>query len=133
MPAYDSYLINQLDAAIDYNNDTIQMALLSDGYTFSAAHTKRSSISAYEIGTAQTLTTKTITSKQAKSDNVAFGVIANGSGTIRGYALFRNNGGAASNDDLVFYKQFATDTPTNGSTVTVNCPATGWFVMSSPS
>lgn len=108
-----------LNAQISFASDTIKVALLSDGYTYSAAHEFLANVSANVVGTAQILATKTIAGGVFDAADVEFGALAAGS-TVKAFILYRDTG-VAGTSPLLIYSDEATGFPfaTSGGSVTV--------------
>lgn len=108
-----------LRASINFDTDTLKVALVSDGYTYSAAHEFLVNLGATVIGTPQTLATKVTTGGIFDADDVDFGAIATGS-TIAAFVLFKDTGNAATSA-LLAYSTEATGFPasTNGGSVAI--------------
>lgn len=106
-----------LTGALDLIDDTIKVALVSDGYTYSAAHEFASSLGTI-IGTAQTLANKSITGGVFDADDADFGAIAPGS-NLKAIAIFKDTGNM-STSPLIAYFDTATGLPmaTNGGAIT---------------
>ena len=119
-----------LSGAINFTADTIKAALVSDGYTFSAAHEFLSSISTNVVGTAQTLTNKTVDGGVLDADDTAFGAAAPGS-TVRYLVLYKDTGNASTSPVLIYFD----DVPgfpflTNGADVTIRWPSGAGRILS---
>jgi hypothetical protein len=105
--------------AVNLSTDTIKAALLSDAYTYSAAHEFLSDVSATVIGTAVTLTSKSITGGVFDSADPVFALVAPGS-NAKFVALFVDTG-VAGTSSLLYLVDTATGLPmaTNGGDITV--------------
>ena len=119
-----------LSGAINFITDTINVALVSDGYTFSAAHEFLSSISANVVGTAQTLANKTVDGGVLDADDTVFGAVASGS-TVRYLVLYKDTGNASTSPLLIYFD----DVPgfpflTNGAEVTIRWPSGAGRILS---
>lgn len=103
------------DIALD--SDTIKCILIdSADYTYSSAHDYMDDVpSAARIGTAQTLTNKTITSGVFDADDVTFTSVTGDS--VEAVILYKDAGGADSANPLIAYIE-GTVTP-NGGNITV--------------
>lgn len=106
-----------LSAQINFSTDTIKVALVTNAYTFSAAHEFLNQITT--VGTAQTLAGKTVTGGVLDGDDAAFGAIASGS-TVQALAFYKDTGNP-STSPLLFYLDEVTGFPfaTNGATVSI--------------
>lgn len=88
-----------LSAQINFSTDTIKVALVTNAYTFSAAHEFLSQITT--VGTAQTLEGKTVTGGVLDGDDVAFGAMAAGA-ICKAVALYKDTGNAATSPLLCY-------------------------------
>jgi hypothetical protein len=116
---YDSGREGFLDGTIDWDTDTIKVVLVDTGvYTFSAAHKFRSSSSAGEVSTAQTLGTKTVTAGVADAADSAFPSVSGA--TVEALIIYKDNGSAAA-DRLIAFIDSATGLPVtpNGGNINV--------------
>jgi hypothetical protein len=102
----EAFLAGDLDWAVD----TIKVQLVTSGYTFSAAHQFLSSIvvGSNGVGTAQTLTGKTVTSGVADADDVTFTAVT-GSAVVA--AVFYKDTGVAGTSPLIAYVNSGTNLP----------------------
>ena len=126
-----------LNGGIDMDTDTIKMMLVDASYTPDKDHDFVDDASANEISVdgyaRQALGSRTVTvnttDDRAEFDaaNVAFGALATGE-TIAGAIIFEDRGGADSANPMILYMDL-TNTPTNGSTVTVEFDAIGLFYL----
>lgn len=117
---YDSGRNAFLNGDIDYTNDTIKMALVSEDYTPDlAGHDFYDDISANVVGTPQTLSNKTAVAGVANCDDVSFGTVASGS-TI-GYILLYKDTGSPSASQLIALYDTAVGLPfsTSGAEITI--------------
>ena len=107
-----------LSGAINYNADTIKVAIVSGGYTYSAAHEFLSDAGTL-VGAAQTLGNKTVTGGVFDAADADFGAIAPGS-TAKAAILYKDTGNA-STSPLVAYIDQLTGFPfaTNGGGVSI--------------
>ena len=105
-----------LGAAINMSSDTIQVRLVSTGYTFSAAHTSMSDTTSYKLNTDQTLGSKTITNGVFDAANVTWSSVASGS-TIGGAVIFKFNTDDAGSTPIAYID--LTDTATNGGDASI--------------
>ena len=126
-----------LNGGIDMDTDTIKMMLVDASYTPDKDHDFVDDASANEISVdgyaRQALGSRTVTvnttDDRAEFDaaNVAFGALDTGE-TIAGAIIFEDRGGADSANPMILYMDL-TNTPTNGSTVTVEFDAIGLFYL----
>lgn len=107
-----------LDQLISFSADPIMAALVSDGYTFSAAHEFLSEVGVL-VGSPQALTGKTTSGGIFDADDLAFGAIAPGS-TAKALVLYLNTGNP-STSPLIIYDDEITGFPfaTNGGDVNI--------------
>lgn len=107
-----------LSAAINYTSDTIKVAIVSDAYTYSAAHEFLSDAGTL-VGTAQTLGSKAITGGVFDAADANFGAIAPGS-TAKAAILYKDTGNPTTSPLLAYIDQL-TGFPfaTNGGGVTI--------------
>lgn len=87
-------------AAINFDSDTIKAVIVSDAYTFSAAHEFLTDLGTV-VGTAQTLTTKSTTGGVFDADDVDFGAIAPGP-VCKAVVLYKDTGSAATSPLLMY-------------------------------
>lgn len=104
---------------LDLTAITVKAALLSDAYTYSAAHEFLSDISASVLNTAQTLASKSITGGVFDAADVVYTAVASGA-NARYVALYHDTG-TAGTSSLIFLVDTATGLPmaTNGGDITV--------------
>ncbi len=119
---YDSYFRDNSQGAIDTDNDTFKMMLVTSSYSPSKSHAKRSDITNEVSGTgyASGGSTVTLTGSLSGSDrwDITIGNVSWGSSTItaRGAVVYKSRGGASSADELVCYLDFGADiTSTSGT------------------
>ena len=105
--------------AVNLSTDTIKAALLSDAYTYSAAHEFLSDVSATVLDTAETLASKSITGGVFDAADVVFALVAPGA-NAKFVALFVSTG-VDSTSSLLYLVDTATGLPmaTNGGDITV--------------
>ena len=109
-----------LSAAINFNTDTIKAALVSTAYTLNLATDEfLSTVSANVLGTAQTLSGKSITGGAFDANDPTFPTVAAGA-TAKGVVIYKDTGTAATSPLLVFIDTI-TGFPlaTNGSDITI--------------
>jgi hypothetical protein len=100
---YDSGRNGFLNGAIDYTNNTIKMALVSDGYTPNlASHNFYNEVSSNVVGTPQTLSSKTTSAGVANCADVDFGTVASGS-TVRYILLYKDSGTTSTSQLIALY------------------------------
>lgn len=105
--------------AVNLSTDTIKAALLSDAYTYSAAHEFLSDVSANVIGTAVTLTSKSITGGVFDAADVVFTLVAPGA-NVKFVVLYVDTG-VAGTSSLLYLVDTATGLTmaTNGGDITI--------------
>lgn len=105
--------------SVNLSTDTIKAALLSDAYTYSAAHEFLSDVSATVIGTAVTLTSKSITGGVFDAADVVFTLVAPGA-NVKFVVLYVDTG-VAGTSSLLYLVDTATGLTmaTNGGDITI--------------
>lgn len=119
-----------LDALIDMPTDTIKIALIDTGvYTYSSTHEFWSSASAAEIGTSQTLNSKTITDGVFDADNVTFTSVTGAS--VEALIIYKDTGSAATSPLIMYIDVAASGLPVtpNGNNIDVQFNASGIFAL----
>lgn len=115
--------------SIDLADDTIRIALVSAGYTYSASHQFWSSVSASVVGTPVTLANKTTTSGVFDADDPTFSSVTGPQVT---HLVIYKDTGTATTSPLIAYIDTATSglpvTP-NGGNITVAFNASGIFAL----
>ena len=106
-----------LSGAINFAAATIKVALVSDAYTYSAAHEFLSAVT--RVGTDQTLTGKSVTGGVFDAAPAEFGILAPGN-KIKAVVLYMDTG-SPSTSPLLFYMDSVQGLPmdTNGGEVRV--------------
>lgn len=119
-----------LTAAINLSSDTIKAILVTSAYTYSTSHEFLSDLGATTVGTAQTLTSKTVTDGVFDADDVTFASLAPGS-TLKAIVLFKDTG-VAGTSALIDYIDVVTGLPmnTNGGDVTIQWENSGYRIFS---
>ena len=115
---------------VDLLTGTVKVALVDTGtYTYSATHEFRSSLSG-EVGTAQTLGTKSVTNGTFDSANPTWTAVAGGT-TVEALVIYVDTGNAATDRLVAFIDSGQTGLPftTNGGDVTYTVDAAGWFTL----
>ena len=104
---------------LDLTAVTVKAALLSDAYTYSAAHEFLSDVSASVLNTAQTLASKAVTGGVFDAADVVYTAVTSGA-NARYVALYHDTG-TAGTSSLIFFVDTATGLPmaTNGGDITV--------------
>lgn len=119
-----------LDALIDMPTDTIKIALIDTGvYTYNSTHEFWSSASAAEIGTSQTLASKTITDGVFDADNVTFTSVTGAS--VEALIIYKDTGSAATSPLIMYIDVAASGLPVtpNGNNIDVQFNASGIFAL----
>lgn len=109
-----------LSAAVNYTTDTIKVALVSNTYPQDlAADEFYTAISAYVVGTPQTLTAKTTTAGVFDAADVTFLAVPAGT-TLEGVVIYKDTG-IEGTAPLLQYIDTITGFPlaTNGADITV--------------
>jgi hypothetical protein len=109
-----------LSGAVNYPADTIKVALMKNTYPQDLANDEFfGPISAYVVGTPQTLTTKTITGGAFDANDVTFLSVVAGD-TLEGVVIYKDTG-VAGTSPLLHYVDNITGFPlaTNGGDITV--------------
>ena len=128
---YTSFVENQIvGPQIDFDNDTIKVALLTNAYTFSSAHDFFDDVSAFETsGDGYTAGGETITNiivdTSALFTTNVFGdatvwAADSGSPFTFQYAVIYKSTGVASTSPLIAIHDFGTDLTNAGTSVTLN-------------
>lgn len=119
-----------LDALIDMPTDTIKIALIDTGvYTYSSTDEFWSAASAAEIGTAQTLNSKTITDGVFDADNVTFTSVTGAS--VEALIIYKDTGSAATSPLIMYIDVAASGLPVtpNGNNIDIQFNASGIFAL----
>lgn len=100
-------------------SDTIKAALLSDAYTYSAAHEFLTDVSASVLSTAVTLTSKSLAGGVFDAGDVDYATVA--AGTTAKFVVLYHDTGVAGTSSLLFLVDTATGLPmaTNGGGISV--------------
>lgn len=103
---------------VNLSTDTIKAALLSDAYTYSAAHEFLSDVSATILDAAETLTSKSIAGGVFDAADAVFALVAPGA-NAKFVALYVDTG-VAGTSSLIMLIDTATGIPmaTNGGDIT---------------
>jgi len=125
--AYNSGLLTLTDGSTAFATDACY-AILVNGYTFSAAHTAYSDVSASELADVdyaqEALTTKTVAVDTNKivydCDDISFGTTVS-IGPADGIVIIKGTAGAANaGDDLLFYAPFSPAVTSTSAAFSVN-------------
>lgn len=119
-----------LSASINFPADTLKAVLVTDGYTYSTAHEFLSDLGANTVGTAQTLTSKTVTDGVFDAADVTFAALAPGA-TLKAVVLYKDTG-VAGTSALIDYIDTVTGLPmaTNGGDVQIQWENSGYRIFS---
>ena len=119
-----------LSAAINFPTDTIKAILVPGSYTYSTAHEFLSDLGANTVGTAQTLTNKTVTDGVFDADDVTFAALAPGA-TLKAVVLYKDTG-VAGTSSLIDYIDTVTGLPmaTNGGDVQIQWDNSAYKIFS---
>jgi len=126
--AYESGLLTLTDGSTAFATDACY-AILVNGYTFSAAHTSYSDVSASELVDVdyaqEALTTKTVAIDTGKivydCDDISFGTTVS-IGPADGIVILKGTAGATNaGDPLLFYSSLSSVESTS-STFSINTP-----------
>jgi hypothetical protein len=117
-----------LNGDIDWNTDTIKVALVDTGtYTYNAAHDFLDDLSGV-VGTAQTLGSVTITGGVLDAANPTFTAVSGA--TVEALVIYKDTG-VAGTSPLLVYIDSATGLPVtpNGGDITVEWNASGILTL----
>ena len=109
-----------LSGAVNYPTDTIKVALVKNTYPQDLANDEFfTSISAYVVGTPQTLASKTVAAGVFDADDAVFLAVPAGS-TLEGVVIYKDTG-VAGTSPLLHYIDDITGFPlaTNGGDITI--------------
>jgi hypothetical protein len=124
---YDSALFDLVTGAIDSDNDTFKVLLVTSTYVPNkGTHVKRSDITNESSGTGYTTGGAAVTCTVAKNTTthavtLTFSAASWPTSTItaRGAVYYKSRGGASSADELIGYNDFTTDKTSGGGTFSV--------------
>jgi hypothetical protein len=131
---YGNFLLKALNKEVDFDTDTIKVALLSSSYTPDQdAHDYLNDVSTYEVsGTGYTAGGNTLGSKTATYDSANNVVILDAadttwsSSTITArYAVVYGSTGTASTSPLIGYVDFGSDQSSTNGNFTITWDSTG--------
>lgn len=113
----------------DLDGQTVKVALVTAGYTYSAANQYYSSVSGSALGTPQTLNNKTFTDGVFDADDVTFTAVT-GSQVVS-LVVFIDTGNAATSPLVAFIDTGVTNLPVtpNGGDISITWNATGIFAL----
>lgn len=127
-PLYKQALLDG-DTNIDIHDGTVKAALVDTGtYTYSAAHQFLSNLTGV-VGTAQALTTKTVTNGTFDADNVTYTAVTGNS--VEAIVLYIDTGSSATSRLVAYLDTGFTGLPVtpNGGDITVTWNASGIFAL----
>ena len=131
---YGNFLLKALNKEVDFDTDTIKVALLSSSYTPDQdAHDYLNDVSTYEVsGTGYTAGGNTLGSKTATYDSANNVVILDAadttwsSSTITArYAVVYDSTGTSSTSALIGYVDFGSDQSSTNGNFTITWDSTG--------
>ncbi len=113
-----------LNGDVDFDTDTLKVALLSSAYSYSAAHDFYNDISANVVGTPETLAGVTKTNGSLDATDALFAALAGGE--VGAFAIYKDSGVAGTSPLLIFIDDYAglPFTP-DGSDLPIVWPAAG--------
>lgn len=131
---YGNFLLKALNKEVDFDTDTIKVALLTSSYTPDQdAHDYFNDVSTYEVsGTGYTAGGNTLASKTATYDSATNVIILDAadttwaSSTITArYAVIYDSTGTSSTSALIGYVDFGSDQASTNGNFTITWDATG--------
>jgi len=131
---YGNFLLKALNKEVDFDSDTIKVALLSSSYTPDQdAHDYFNDVSTYEVtGTGYTSGGATLASKTATYDSATNVIVLDAadvtwsSSTITArYAVVYDSTGTASTSALIGYVDFGSDQSSTNGNFTITWDSTG--------
>lgn len=113
----------------DLDGQTVKVALVSSGYTYSSSHQYYSSVSGSTVGTPQTIGSKTFTDGVFDGADVTFTAVT-GSQVVS-LVIYIDTGSAATSPLVAFIDTGVTNLPVtpNGSDISITWNATGIFAL----
>ena len=131
---YGNFLVKALNKEVDYDTDTIKVALLTSSYTPDQdAHDYLNDVSSYEVsGTGYTAGGNTLASKTVTYDSANNVIVLDAadttwaSSTITArYAVVYDSTGTASTSPLIGYVDFGSDQSSTNGNFTITWDSTG--------
>jgi hypothetical protein len=131
---YGNFLLKALNKEVDFDTDTIKVALLTSSYTPDQdAHDYYNDVSTYEVsGTGYTAGGNTLGSKTATYDSATNVIVLDAadttwsSSTITArYAVIYDSTGTSSTSALIGYVDFGSDQSSTNGNFTITWDATG--------
>ena len=113
----------------DLDGQTVKVALVTAGYTYSGANQYYSSVSASVVGTPQTLGNKTFTDGVFDADDVTF--LAVSGSQVVSLVIYIDTGNPATSPLVAFIDTGVTNLPVtpNGGDITITFNASGIFSL----
>lgn len=113
----------------DLDGQTVKVALVTAGYTYSAANQYYSAVSSSVVGTPQTLGNKTFADGVFDADDVTFTAVT-GSQAVA-LVIYIDTGNAATSPLVAFIDTGVTNLPVtpNGGDISITWNATGIFSL----
>ena len=113
----------------DLDGQTVKVALVTAGYTYSAANQYYSSVSASVVGTPQTLGNKTFTDGVFDADDVNF--LAVSGAQVVALVIYIDTGSAATSPLVAYIDTGVSNLPVqpNGGDISITWNATGIFAL----
>lgn len=131
---YGNFLLKALNKEVDFDTDTIKVALVSSSYTPDQdAHDYLNDVSTYEVsGTGYTAGGNTLASKTATYDSANNVIVLDAadttwaSSTITArYAVIYDSTGTSSTSPLIGYVDFGSDQSSTNGNFTITWDSTG--------
>ena len=131
---YGNFLLKALNKEVDFDSDTIKVALLTSSYTPDQdAHDYFNDVSTYEVtGTGYTTGGATLASKTATYDSATNVIVLDAadvtwsSSTITArYAVVYDSTGTSSTSALIGYVDFGSDQSSTNGNFTITWDSTG--------
>lgn len=113
----------------DLDGQTVKVALVTAGYTYSGANQYYSSVSASVVGTPQTLGNKTFTDGVFDADDVTF--LAVSGSQVVSLVIYIDTGNPATSPLVAFIDSGVTNLPVtpNGGDISITWNSTGIFSL----
>lgn len=113
----------------DLNGQTVKVALVTAGYTYSGANQYYSSVSASVVGTPQTLGNKTFTDGVFDANDVTF--LAVSGSQVVSLVIYIDTGNPATSPLVAFIDSGVTNLPVspNGGDISITWNSTGIFSL----
>lgn len=113
----------------DLDGQTVKVALVTAGYTYSSAHQFYSSVSASVVGTPQTIGSKTFTNGVFDGADVTFTAVTGSQ--VTQLVIYIDTGSAATSPLVAFLDTGVTNLPVtpNGGDIAITWNASGIFAL----